>query len=141
MNKELIERLRCMTPDTIGPQAADALEAADRETESAFAMLGVYGVPKERAKSVSNGIMVLVTRMDKERDFLQQEIAALKADAGRYRWLWNSKVDTSHIPVENLRSKEMFDAQIDAERAAPQAATDSLSASPPESTPPPVRPT
>jgi len=36
-----------------------------KEIDRAFQMLEVYGVPRERAKTVANGIQVLVTRIDK----------------------------------------------------------------------------
>jgi uncharacterized protein (DUF1697 family) len=48
-------------------------QAVEKENEKAFRVLAGYGVPKERAKSVSNGIQVLVTRMEKEIDELIKE--------------------------------------------------------------------
>lgn len=42
--------------------------------EWGFHMLQVYGVPKERAKSVANGIDVLATRFRKEIHLLNREI-------------------------------------------------------------------
>ena len=47
------------------------------EIERAYQMLSVYGVTKERAKSVSNGIDVLATRYRKEIHMLEMEIAIL----------------------------------------------------------------
>lgn len=47
--------------------------ASDSDLERSFKALEMYGVPRERAKSVSNGIMVLVTRMDKEVAQLMKE--------------------------------------------------------------------
>ena len=34
--------------------------------ESAFSVLEMYGIPRSRAHTVDNGIMVLVSRMEKE---------------------------------------------------------------------------
>ncbi len=56
------------------------LVAAKRELDLAFSMLEINGVPKERARTVSNGIDVLVTRMDRELQFLRAELADLKQD-------------------------------------------------------------
>lgn len=47
--------------------------------EAAYSMLNLCGVPRERAKSVSNGIDVLATRYRKDKGFDQQEIHDLKA--------------------------------------------------------------
>jgi hypothetical protein len=62
-------------------------DAGRRDTERAFQMLEMYGVSRERAKNVANGIQVLVTRMDREIAALraegapaERELAALKAD-------------------------------------------------------------
>lgn len=43
-----------------------------RSCERAFQMLAIHGVPKERARTLSNGVDVLATRM-------QREIAELRA--------------------------------------------------------------
>ena len=56
----------------------EQLQAKDKVIDRAYKVLNGYGVPKQRAKSVSNGIQVLVSRMDKEIWFLQQEIGRLK---------------------------------------------------------------
>lgn len=55
-----------------------ALEAQKREIERAFSILESYGVSRERAGSVSNGIDVLVTRMRKEIMSKEYEISDLK---------------------------------------------------------------
>jgi len=39
---------------------------AQGELDRAFMVLDIYGVPKERARNVSNGIEVLVNRYDKQ---------------------------------------------------------------------------
>jgi len=75
---ELAERLRWDQRYTNGhvpvtmEEAARALEAQakriaelEAENERAFQMLSAYGVPKERAKTVANGIDVLMMRMEK----------------------------------------------------------------------------
>jgi hypothetical protein len=41
------------------------------DLDRAYQTLEIYGVPKNRAKSVSNGIQVLVSRMDNEIEFLK----------------------------------------------------------------------
>lgn len=46
--------------------------------ENAFAVLESYGLPRKRARSVSNGIMVLMSRMDRE-------VADLRAANARHR--------------------------------------------------------
>lgn len=90
---ELIARL-----DAEGDwKAAAALREQAGEIERAYNMLSMHGVPQERARSVANGIAVLVTRMDKERDTLARENAGLRKDAERYRWL---REDNGHASVE-----------------------------------------
>ena len=54
--------------------ASILIQSFAAERERAFQMLELYGVPRERAKSVSNGIDVLMARMRKERDALQRQI-------------------------------------------------------------------
>ena len=50
------------------------LAEAKQDTERAFQMLAVYGVPRERAKYVATGIDVLATRMSKENSYLKHDI-------------------------------------------------------------------
>ena len=50
------------------------------ELERAFAMLTMHGVPKERAKTVANGIDVLMTRVDREIKAIEGN-SAMKAEA------------------------------------------------------------
>lgn len=57
------ERLRKGVPD--GYSETDLVRA--------FQLLEVYGVPKSRARYLSQGIEVLVSRMDKEISFLRDE--------------------------------------------------------------------
>lgn len=61
--------------------------AAEREVERAFAALELCGVPRERAKSVANGIQVFMTRTDRERISAEHEVEKYRRDAERYRWL------------------------------------------------------
>jgi len=62
---------------SIAKRILSALEAEkpaeDAESERAFSMLSVYGVTKERAKTVSNGIDVLATRYRKDRNGFEGE--------------------------------------------------------------------
>ena len=55
---------------------------AERELEFAFTILHINGVSPERAKTVSNGIDVLVTRMARDDQALREQIADLKAQIG-----------------------------------------------------------
>ena len=73
-HEEIVKHLREEAFDCpLCVQAADytdnlrsALERALHQLERAYSVLDSYGVPKERAKSVGNGIQVLITRCDKE---------------------------------------------------------------------------
>ena len=56
----------------------DELELAELEIERAYSMLEAYGVPRERAGSVSNGISVLMGRIDKERQGFERRIKMLE---------------------------------------------------------------
>jgi len=46
--------------------------------EKEYQVLELYGVPKKRAGSVANGIMVLATRYEKEIAALRAEVASLR---------------------------------------------------------------
>lgn len=50
------------------------------DEDRAYQMLRVYGVPEERAKSVSNGIDVLGTRFDRQVTSMQYEIDLLRKE-------------------------------------------------------------
>jgi len=50
--------------------------------DRAFQTLTLYGVQRERAKTVPNGIDVLMTRMKKEVECLNQEITELRSRLG-----------------------------------------------------------
>lgn len=54
------------------------LEQLRNQSDRAFSMLELFGVPKTRARYVSLGIEVLVSRYDKEVHFLNAEISDLK---------------------------------------------------------------
>lgn len=45
------------------------------ECERAFKILEAYGVPRERARTVGNGIQVLVTRMDREMTAMARQFS------------------------------------------------------------------
>jgi hypothetical protein len=47
---------------------ADGIAQGRREIDQAFSMLEHMGIPRERAKTVANGIDVLVTRLHREMD-------------------------------------------------------------------------
>lgn len=63
-----------------------AIEQRNQEIERAYQTLSSYGVSKERARSVANGIMVLVTRMDKEIAGLNYAIEQMKPAEKVCRW-------------------------------------------------------
>ena len=84
---EIIERIEKggnlfkIANEIISQEKAMIEQAIENENERAFRALAGYGIPKERAKSVSNGIRVLVTRMDKEIAFLKLEKEQAKKEA------------------------------------------------------------
>lgn len=53
------------------------------EVERAFKMLSVHGVPRERARTVANGIDVLSTRYSKEIQTLMSVIRDLRVENQR----------------------------------------------------------
>ena len=57
----------------------DQIEKLEWKIRRAYAMLSVYGVPEERAGSISNGIDVLATRYKKEIRMNNGENSELKA--------------------------------------------------------------
>lgn len=68
-----------------------AIRSLCEERDRAWTTIGRYGVPRERAKTLANGIDVLVTRMDRERASLQSRLEAAERDAAALndirRWL------------------------------------------------------
>lgn len=46
----------------------------EEQIEHAWKVLEMYGVSKERARYIGNGIDILVSRMDKEIKILEQSI-------------------------------------------------------------------
>ena len=96
------------------------LSASPEETaqiERAFQMLEACGVPRERAKTVANGIDVLATRLNRDEFFTK----AMEADAARYRWLRDKSVPPHnfYISVPEEFKDERYkphdvDAAIDA---------------------------
>src|ERR1700722_731561 len=69
-------------------QALSALTLKDErdklaaENERAFQMLECLGVPQERAKTVSNGIDVYATRMNRAAQDAEQKLSAIERAAG-----------------------------------------------------------
>lgn len=63
------------------PVVKTAIEL-QRELDRAMSVLEMYGVPRGRARTVDNGIQVLVTRMQREIDDKQREITRLLAVKG-----------------------------------------------------------
>ena len=51
-----------------------------KEIENAYAMLSLYGVPRNRANTAANGIDVLATRYQREINCLNAEILDLKRE-------------------------------------------------------------
>ena len=58
----------------------EEIERLRRDSERAFNMLEHFGVPKTRARYVSLGIEVLVSRYDKEVYFLNAELSKVKQE-------------------------------------------------------------
>src|SRR5262245_6443000 len=56
-------------------------EVEEREVTNAYVTLALYGVPRERARSIANGIQVLMSRIDKERMSIQLAGDTLKKAA------------------------------------------------------------
>jgi hypothetical protein len=63
-----------------GFQERQRAERAEAEVARAYQMLAVYGVTQERARSVGNGIEVLMQRANKGQHAMQARIAALEAE-------------------------------------------------------------
>lgn len=63
---------------TVGDCPYCEIEQLNTGIKAAYATLQMYGVPELRAKTVANGIMVLVSRIDKESNFQAMAIAGLK---------------------------------------------------------------
>ena len=59
--------------------------AAVDETERVIGMLATYGVSRERARSASNGLMVLMTRVDRETQSHGRIIATQAAEIATLR--------------------------------------------------------
>lgn len=72
---------------TISVSDRDLLLKAARDNAKSFSALAMYGVSEERARSVSNGIGVLVTRMDRELASLRQALATAIPEADVRRML------------------------------------------------------
>lgn len=78
-------------------EQTETITQMQREIEKSYSMLAHYGVPKERAKSVNNGIMVLITRMDKEVRFLNEEKVILNAEIERLKGMYASELANNLI--------------------------------------------
>lgn len=84
-----------------------------RSCERAFQMLAIHGVPKERARTLSNGVDVLATRMQREITELRARVAELEKDAGRYRWVRSQKALEVHRFMLWADSMPDLDEMID----------------------------
>jgi len=86
--EELIERLEIKSLVFVSKDAhaaAKALREQQAEIDNAFGMLHIYGVTKERAGSIANGIEVLAARYRKESMSQQAEIERLRSERDHYR--------------------------------------------------------
>lgn len=63
-------------------EAADRIESLEQEQERAYSVLEMYGIPKERARSLATGIMVFDTRMQREVQSLETQLSESKAAVG-----------------------------------------------------------
>jgi hypothetical protein len=91
------------------------LSKAERECELAFSMLGMNGVPRDRAKTVANGIDVLVTR-------LRSELAEVRQDAARWQFAYKMKAGDFLVLVSKAQKGHPggLNALIDAAMAEPK---------------------
>jgi len=60
-------------------EATIRAETAETERERAFSMLSAEGVPRERAKTIANGVDVLATRYRRDIQGAEAQLAALRA--------------------------------------------------------------
>ena len=66
--KDLCSRLRSYSPENkfhVVIEAADAIDRLTAERDRAYSVLEAYGVPRDRARNVANGIEVLATRLNR----------------------------------------------------------------------------
>jgi len=73
----------CQKFEDIGIRLASAREQGELELGRAFSMLEINGVPRERAKTVSNGIDVLVTRLSRAIESAEGNAAIYREQAER----------------------------------------------------------
>lgn len=85
--------------------AAELTVLVARE-QKAFSLLALYGVPKERARSVSNGIGVLATRLAKEIECALGELQRYEDTPPTFAELYNAHDDakTLQAEVDTLRA-------------------------------------
>lgn len=74
-------------------------DKAEKANERAFSTLDAYGVPAQRGRNVANGIMVMMTRMDREYDALQSRLDAIVAMARKNRVLGQSAEAQLHALI------------------------------------------
>lgn len=74
----------------------------EAESDRAFSMLSVYGVPKGRAGTISNGIDVLATRYKKE----------INMDAGEKAMLWKIIRKTHNYLMETTDDRDLLIEEI-----------------------------
>ena len=68
-----------MTEDDLPPIDLSGMKRCS-DCERSYSVLESYGIPRQRAKSVNNGIQVFDSRMQKQVGALESEIATLKAE-------------------------------------------------------------
>lgn len=61
-------------------QQAEEIKKKDRMLENVYSVLEAYGVPRKRAGRPANGIMVLMSRMQKEINGYQYNIQTLEEE-------------------------------------------------------------
>lgn len=72
------------------------------ENERGFQVLEMFGVPRERARSVSNGIMVLEQRMTRENESLRQQLADAQAELERAMTLLREAQDIIEMQQQKM---------------------------------------
>ena len=64
-------------------EQAKKISELEKEIEKAYQILERFGVPRGRARSIPNGIQVLVSRMDKEIFYLKEQREATRSETDK----------------------------------------------------------
>ena len=81
IRKRIMERYRQKNDSSL----VEKVKQLENQLEQAFSMLEVYGVPRERARYVANGIEVLVTRFRKGIQINEHIMSVLNAQVEQFK--------------------------------------------------------